>query len=80
MERDAIEREVWRGAQVKSSSVSGSLTSATGLRSIITQLEAALEIPYVDTNGRETRLQEIYLITPSTYLTMPNSPLEVTLG
>jgi hypothetical protein len=61
-ERDRIGREVWRGVQVKIDAPTGSLRSEKGLRSILTQCEAALETPYITSSGEVVILNEVWLL------------------
>ena len=61
-DRDRIGRDVWRGVQVKAKAPTGSLTTDRGLRTVLTQCEAALDTPYITNSGERVSLSEIWLI------------------
>jgi len=63
LEVDRLGRQIWRGVQIKASTVSGSLSSDAGIRNILNQCQAALDTPYVTSEGKEVLLYEIILIS-----------------
>ncbi|NKE73407.1 restriction endonuclease [Candidatus Manganitrophus noduliformans] len=64
LESDPIGRHIWRGVQVKTDSLTGSLATEKGARAVINQCEAALDTPYTDPNGQEVGLFEVWLVSP----------------
>lgn len=62
LETDRLNRQIWRAAQVKAKAPSGSLSSNTGLRSVLNQCQAALEAPFRTQEGEEVTIREVWLV------------------
>lgn len=61
---DELGRLIWRGAQVKAFSLSGSLTNtAKGARALAIQAQAALDTPFCLPSGETVFLKEVWIIT-----------------
>jgi hypothetical protein len=63
VEHDRIGRQIWRGVQVKTSALSGSLCSEQGARHLLSQCEAALDTPFELPDGTTVMLKEIWIVT-----------------
>src|SRR2546423_1082214 len=57
---------------VKKDQITGNVASNHGARTVLHQVEQALDTPYVDESGNKTYIHRVYVVTPRTisHLTM----------
>lgn len=60
---DKLGREIWYAVQVKVTALIGSMSSDKSFRGTLNQCEAALDTPYTTSDGKNVRIDEVWLIT-----------------